>query len=168
VANIHQTDFPDPSLGVPEPGEVYAQMLTPGYVIELVANGETYAYHASAERLVFVPQGGAAPQGGLTIESVQVSEGERIVVRGSSTLPDGTCLGSELWADGELQTWWPGDTCVPVDGGAWEMVVPLGEAGAPPALDPAAQYMLRAFQQGGPDIVAVFAFDLAGPPAPAP
>jgi hypothetical protein len=26
--------------------------------------------------------------------------------------------------------------------------------------------MLRAFLPGGPDIVSVFAFDLAGPPAP--
>jgi hypothetical protein len=168
VEDIREAEFPDASLGAPEPDEVYAQVLTPGYVIELAAGGDTHEYHASDERLVFAPQEGAVPQGQLTIEAVKVVEGERIVVRGSSTLPDGTCLGSELWAGGELQNWWPGEACVPVAGGTWEMIVPLGEAGAPPALEPAAQYMLRAFQHGGPNVVATFAFDLAGPPTPAP
>jgi hypothetical protein len=57
---------------------------------------------------------------------------------------------------------------VPVQDGAWQMSVQLGSGWAPAELDPSAQYMLRVYQQYGPDIVSVFAFDLAGPPAPKP
>ena len=38
-----------------------------------------------------------------------MTDGEQAVVHGQSTLPDGTCLRSELWADGELQACWPGE-----------------------------------------------------------
>jgi hypothetical protein len=104
----------------------------------------------------------------ITIEGVQVTAGKQIVVHGRSTLPEGTCLGSELWADGELQAWWPGEACLPVQSGAWQMRVLLGSGEVPAELDAAAQYMLRVYQQNGPDIVSVFAFDLAGPPMPEP
>lgn len=167
VQRVEETEFPDASLGVPQPGQMYAQVLTPGYVIELAAGGQTYEYHASDSRLVFVPQEEAAPQGSITVKGVQVTDGEQIVVHGQSTLPDGTCLGSELWAGGELQPWWPGEVCVPVEAGTWQIVVPLGAGEVPAELDRSAQYMIRVFQQNGPNIVSVFALDLAGPPTPA-
>jgi hypothetical protein len=112
--------------------------------------------------------GRVASNGSIAVEGVQVTAGERIIVHGRSTLPNGTCLGTELWADGELQTWWPGDTCVPVQDGAWRLSVPLGQDGAPAGLDASAQYMVRAYQQNGPNIVSVFPFDLTGPPTPNP
>ena len=177
VEEVIETEFNDASLGVPEADQVYAQVLTPGYIIRLVADGPTYTYHASNSRLVFFPgaedssKPGQAAQGSLTITGVQVVAGEQIVVRGESTLPDGTCLGSELWADGVPQPWWPGEDCIFVEDGTWQMVVPLGTGEAPATLDATAQYVLRAFQQGGPNIVSVLAFDLSGPampPTPAP
>jgi hypothetical protein len=168
VQSVEEVDFPDTSLGVPEPGKVYAQVITPGYAIKLAADGQTYQYRASDERLAFVPQEGGAPQGNITIEGVRVTTGEQVIVYGHSTLPDGTCLGSELWADGELQAWWPGEACVAVNDGAWQMVVELGTGEVPSALDQSAEYMVRVCQQNGPDIAAVFAFDLAGPPTPPP
>jgi len=136
VQSIDETEFPDASLGVPEPDRLYAQVITPGYTINLAVDGQSYEYRASDERLVFVLQEGLAPQGNITIEEVQVTAGERIVVRGTSTLLDGTCLGSELWASGELQAWWPGETCVPVQSGVWQMVVQLGSGEVPAELDP--------------------------------
>jgi hypothetical protein len=174
VQSIEEVEFPDASLGVPEPDRFYAQVLTPGYAINLAVDGQVYEYRASDERLVSAPQEGqtsqegAPPQGRITIEEVQVTAGEQIVVRGRSTLPDGTCLGSELWANGENQAWWPGDACVAVENGAWQLVVALGTGEAPAELDPSVQYMLRAFQHNGPNIVSVFPFDLAGPPTPEP
>ena len=168
VVSVQETEFDDASLGVPAPGEAYAQVLTPGHVIELSAEGVTYEYHASADRLVFASGEEQAPRGGITIEGVQVVAGELVEVRGSSTLPEGTCLATELWAGGELQGWWPLDQCVPVEAGEWQQSVPLGESGAPAELDPSVQYMLRAYQPGGPGIVSVLAFDLGGPPTPAP
>jgi hypothetical protein len=131
-------------------------------------DGQVYEYRASDERLVFVPREEGTPHGSITIEGVQVTAGEQIVVLGRSTLPDGTRLGSELWADGEVQAWWPGDACMRVGNGTWQMVVRLGEGEVPGELDRSAQYMLRVYQQNCPDIVAVFAFDLAGPPTAEP
>ncbi len=168
VQSIEEVKFPEASLGVPEPDRLYAQVLTPGYSLKLVVEGQTYEYRFSDERLVFAPQEGAAPEGRITIEEVQVTSSEQIVVHGQSTLPDGTCLGSELWAGGELQAWWPGETCVPVQDGTWKMVVWMGRDQVPPELDPSVQYMLRVFQQNGPDVVAVFALDLGEPSATLP
>jgi hypothetical protein len=168
VQSVEKTEFPDTSLGVPEPGKTHAQVITPGYIVELTVEGQVYVYHGSGERVVAVPDDeGQPPTGRITIKGVQVSS-EQVIVHGQSTLPNGTCLGTELWADGELQTWWPTDACARVQDGAWQLAVPLGAEGAPNELDPTAQYMLRAWLPGGPNIVSVFAFDLAGPPTPEP
>jgi len=40
VQSVTPAEFPDASLGVPEPGQVYAQVITPGYVIELTVAGQ--------------------------------------------------------------------------------------------------------------------------------
>ena len=40
VESITKTDFPDSCLGASDPGEVCAQVLTPGYEVELSVNGE--------------------------------------------------------------------------------------------------------------------------------
>jgi hypothetical protein len=167
VERVEPVDFSDASLGAPQPDMMVAQVITPGYVITLSYQGQSFVFHGSGQQVVPVPaeDAGKPPKGDITIEAVQV-DGEQVTVRGSSTLPDGTCLGSELWAGGELAAWWPAEACARVDGGAWQLVVPLGLGQAPAALDPDVQYMLRAFLPGGPNIVSVFAFDLAGPPAP--
>lgn len=107
VQSVEEAAFPDASLGVPEPDKLYAQVLTPGYSIKLIVAGQTYEYRASDERLVFVPTEAGAPQGDIPIEGSQVIAGEEIVVYGQSTLPEGTCLGSELRAGEELQAGWP-------------------------------------------------------------
>jgi hypothetical protein len=44
--------FPDTSLGVPQEGMMYAQVLTPGYIITLEADGQTYTYHGADETIV--------------------------------------------------------------------------------------------------------------------
>lgn len=164
VIQIEGVDFPDASLGVPEAGMDYAQVITPGYIITLGEADRAYTYHGAGERVVAVPDEPAAPDRDLTITGVQVDPEVGVTLRGVSSLPDDTCLGSELWADGEPQTWWPGSDCIAVQGGAWSYTVPLGAGDSPEALDVEAQYMLRVFQQGGPDVVAVFAFDLSAPP----
>ena len=37
--------WPDPSLGCPQPGILYAQIPTPGYIIILVHSGNEFEYH---------------------------------------------------------------------------------------------------------------------------
>ena len=46
VRSVEAVEWPDASLGCPEPGMMYAQVITPGYRIMLEANGQFYEYHA--------------------------------------------------------------------------------------------------------------------------
>jgi hypothetical protein len=54
VISVEVTDWPDPSLGCPEPGLMYPQVITPGYRVVLEAQGTRYEYHtdASGQRVV--------------------------------------------------------------------------------------------------------------------
>jgi hypothetical protein len=45
VLESAETVWPDTSLGMPEPGHMYAQMLTEGFRVILEAGGEKYEYH---------------------------------------------------------------------------------------------------------------------------
>ncbi len=45
VVSSEAVDWPDASLGCPEPGVMYAQVVTPGYKFVLEAGGETYEVH---------------------------------------------------------------------------------------------------------------------------
>jgi hypothetical protein len=44
----------DTSLGCPQPGMVYGQVITSGYLITLEAKGQRYEYHADTSRYVFM------------------------------------------------------------------------------------------------------------------
>lgn len=46
---VEKKEWPDSSLGCPQPGYMYAQVITPGYWIILEANGEKYDYHTDLE-----------------------------------------------------------------------------------------------------------------------
>ncbi|MCK4827063.1 hypothetical protein KA005_65620 [bacterium] len=55
VLRVVQTEWPDASLGYPEPGMVYAQVITPGYVILLLAENKLYEYHSDYTHIVPPP-----------------------------------------------------------------------------------------------------------------
>jgi hypothetical protein len=61
VQEVVHTEFPDASLGVPKPDTVYAQVVTPGYVIRLAAEDKVYEYHGSGDRVVLAPDPGGPP-----------------------------------------------------------------------------------------------------------
>jgi hypothetical protein len=103
----------------------------------------------------------------ITTERVQVVPGSRILFEGQSTLPDGTCLHTELSADDTPLAWWPTDACVEVAGGIWQIRVPLDEAGAPPELSDEQEYVLHVWERDNPALAAApFWFDVSAPPAP--
>lgn len=54
VVSMESVMWNDASLGCPEPGEMYAQVVTPGYRITLQANGTEYAVHTdeAGEKMV--------------------------------------------------------------------------------------------------------------------
>ena len=45
VGPVESVTWPDASLGCPEPGMMYAQVLTPGYRFKLESGGKPYDYH---------------------------------------------------------------------------------------------------------------------------
>jgi hypothetical protein len=53
---LRRVTWPDASLGCPQPGELYAQVQTEGFVIELQVAGTRYRYHADREHTVFCPE----------------------------------------------------------------------------------------------------------------
>ena len=52
VQDVESVTWPDASLGVPEPGMMYAQVLTPGWRITLQAGDAVYVYHTDQRRAV--------------------------------------------------------------------------------------------------------------------
>lgn len=53
LANYEAREFPDTSLDLPQPDEIYAQVITPGYVVDLEVEGETYRYHVGGGIVIF-------------------------------------------------------------------------------------------------------------------
>lgn len=46
VVSTERVEWNDSSLGCPKPGQMYAQVITPGYRILLDANGSTFEFHS--------------------------------------------------------------------------------------------------------------------------
>jgi hypothetical protein len=45
VITIESRDWPDTSLGCPQPDMLYAQVITPGYLVLVEVSGERIEYH---------------------------------------------------------------------------------------------------------------------------
>jgi hypothetical protein len=46
IVSVEARDWPDTALGCPRPGEVYAEVITPGFLIVVEADGETIEFHS--------------------------------------------------------------------------------------------------------------------------
>lgn len=58
IVEFEAVQWPDSSLGCPEPGKMYLQVITPGYRVVLQAGGQTYEYHTNqGNRAVFCGEG---------------------------------------------------------------------------------------------------------------
>jgi len=60
LVSMVSVDWPDASLGCPEEGMFYAQVITPGHLIVLEVEGEFYNYHTDGRRVVFCSGDGAS------------------------------------------------------------------------------------------------------------
>jgi hypothetical protein len=45
VVGVDDVEWSDSSLGCPQPGMMYMQMITPGYRVTLEHNGQRYVFH---------------------------------------------------------------------------------------------------------------------------
>ncbi len=52
VLQVTALQWRDASLGCPRPGMMYAQVITPGYLIEVKAGGKVYEYHTNTNQSV--------------------------------------------------------------------------------------------------------------------
>ncbi len=52
--SVEAVEWPDASLGCPQPGMMYAQVVTPGFRVKMAAKGQTVEYHtdSSGRRVV--------------------------------------------------------------------------------------------------------------------
>lgn len=64
VMSIEQVDWPDSSLGCPQPGQDYLMVITPGFRIVLEANGTNVEYHADTQGNIVQCAGGGEGQPG--------------------------------------------------------------------------------------------------------
>ncbi len=53
VKSVEPVEWRDSSLGCPMPGMMYLQVITPGYLIILEADGKEWEYHASQTHVVY-------------------------------------------------------------------------------------------------------------------
>lgn len=53
VKSVQAVEWRDASLGCPAPGEMYAQVITPGYLIVLEAAGQEWRYHTSTTTVIW-------------------------------------------------------------------------------------------------------------------
>jgi hypothetical protein len=52
IVAVEARDWPDSSLGCPQPGRAYAQIVTPGYRVVVEANGRQYDYHTNRAAMI--------------------------------------------------------------------------------------------------------------------
>jgi len=52
IIAVEARDWPDSSLGCPQPGRAYAQIVTPGYRLVVQANGRQYEYHTNRTTMI--------------------------------------------------------------------------------------------------------------------
>jgi hypothetical protein len=53
IDRVEAREWPDGSLGCPQPGMMYAQVVTPGYLIRLRADSRSLEYHSGGRRTVY-------------------------------------------------------------------------------------------------------------------
>jgi hypothetical protein len=76
--NSEPVTWPDASLGCPEPGQSYAQVLSPGYLILLKAGREIYQYHTDdrGDTIMLCDPGANSPFPPMPVTPGEIEDGE--------------------------------------------------------------------------------------------
>jgi hypothetical protein len=61
LVSLEAVEWSDTSLGCPQPGMMYAQVITPGFRVVLEAKRQKYPYHTDASRFVVLCRGEGLP-----------------------------------------------------------------------------------------------------------
>lgn len=103
---VEAVEWGDASLGCPEPGMMYAQVITPGHRVVLAVEGKQYTYHtALAGNFVLCEQAGPSSSA-AAIDLLKVD----LAARSGATVADIVVLSSEAvqWSDSALGCAQPG------------------------------------------------------------
>ena len=71
VSALAAVVWPDASLGCPQPDMVYAQVVTPGYIIILEVAGKQYAFHTDESTIAILCPDGGLPEFLVTPGEIQ-------------------------------------------------------------------------------------------------
>jgi len=98
----------------------------------------------------------------IEIQDVSVELGVKVEFSGTTSLPEGNCVYTQLVQDNLAVEWWPVGKCFPVTQPEWSFAIPLGVEGAPENLDPEGDYCIRMWWPGAPSVtLAEYHFNLA-------
>ncbi|MBM2842793.1 MAG: hypothetical protein HW404_630 [Anaerolineales bacterium] len=77
VVLVEPIEWPDASLGCPQPGLAYAQVVTPGYRFTLDAGGTSYFVHTDlSNSVVLCTEGGVPPSTVLPVVPGEIDDGQ--------------------------------------------------------------------------------------------
>ena len=135
VVSVEAVEWPDASLGCPKPGMMYAQVITPGYRIELQAEGKTYVYHTGPSGFVRCENGPAfeEPAEDVRLEaetSALIEKARSDLSRMLGTAPDRITVLSikEVeWPDSSLGCPQPGMSYLTVVTPGYEILLQVGD-----------------------------------------
>ena len=102
---VEAVEWGDASLGCPEPGMMYAQVITPGHRVVLALDGKQYTYHtAQAGSFVLCEQAVSGSAGAIDLLKVDLA------ARSGAAVADIVVLSSEAvqWSDSALGCALPG------------------------------------------------------------
>jgi hypothetical protein len=88
-----------------------------------------------------------------------------ILISGTTDLPEGTVIRSQLYENYILLTWWPSDREYVIEDGEWEIKVLFEETGPHDDFIPESGYWLIIRVKNDPSIVDGVFWDTVGPPA---
>lgn len=74
LVSVEAVEWPDAGLGCPQPGLTYAQLVTPGFLVLLEAQDQTYTYHTDTDRRVVL----CGEEGRPVYPVVPVAPGEKM------------------------------------------------------------------------------------------
>jgi hypothetical protein len=127
TVSVEPVEWPDSSLGCPEPGSAYTQGIEPGYRITLYAEGRTYTYHTGERRFLLCkqPDPTREPAYGPALQSV-LDEATADLGAQLGVQPDAIKVQSieeQMWSDSSLGCPQPGMAYLPAITPGYQIVL---------------------------------------------
>jgi len=76
VIEVEEVEWPDTSLGCPQPGMVYAQVITPGFRVVMRVGSKVYEYHSGGGHWVLCDEEGLPVYPLIPVKPDDIRDGE--------------------------------------------------------------------------------------------